>query len=728
MILSTRRAALVAAIAAVLAGSSTYAQSTAGLDRSQARVASAAAGLPLTAASKAAPQSIVSGYLQSRGRGADVLASLRVTSSSVSTRGVTHLRMEQQVDGLAVHGAYARAAVNANGELVQMIDHLADVSLVQPSRIDASQAMAAAMTKLYPGQAAALRAAGVAGNTTTFAGGAFFYRNPTATAVVLPLDNGTLARGWLVETWTADKNQLHYTVVSGDGRVLDVESRTNTDSYNVFPEDPGKSGQIVIAGPGAGNLQSPSGWLGAGAQTTINIQGNNVKAYLDTDANNAADAGGTAVTNGTFGAVADLAQQPSVTVNKAVAAQNLFYLNNVLHDTLYRHGFNEANGNFQVNNFGKGGAGNDPVNAEAQDGSGTDNANMSTPTDGSSPRMQMYVWNSNPAGLVTVGAANYPAFPSSFGAALTTAGTSGVLAATGTGATSNDACTALAAGSLTNKVAIINRGTCNFTTKVLNAQNAGAKAVIITNNDASGAFAPGGTDRKVKIPSAMVTQADGSLLRAAVNGTATALVKKITALQVDGDLDSDIVFHEYGHGLTWRMIGGMSGPLAGAIGEGASDVVAFLINGDDVVGEYAYNSPIGIRRARYAGYPYNYGYVGSGTGSYEVHNDGEIYAAAMWRVRELYQDIGLTADDLMADFVDGMNYTPATPPFEKMRDGMLQSIAATSDTTTAARTCAVWTGFAEQGIGQGASGTVSRRGTVTVVESFTVPAGVCPAP
>jgi hypothetical protein len=38
----------------------------------------------------------------------------------------------------------------------------------------------------------------------------------------------------------------------------------------------------------------------------------------------------------------------------------------------------------------------------------------------------------------------------------------------------------------------------------------------------------------------------------------------------DGDLDADIVFHEYGHGLTWRMIGGMSGPLAGAIGEGAS--------------------------------------------------------------------------------------------------------------------------------------------------------------
>ena len=54
------------------------------------------------------------------------------------------------------------------------------------------------------------------------------------------------------------------------------------------------------------------------------------------------------------------------------AVTNLFYLNNVIHDKLYRHGFNEAAGNFQTNNFGKGGAGNHPVNAEAQDGGGTD--------------------------------------------------------------------------------------------------------------------------------------------------------------------------------------------------------------------------------------------------------------------------------------------------------------------------------------------------------------------
>ena len=42
---------------------------------------------------------------------------------------------------------------------------------------------------------------------------------------------------------------------------------------------------------------------------------------------------------------------------------------------VYQYGFDEASGNFQENNYGNGGAGSDYVNAEAQDGSGTCNAN-----------------------------------------------------------------------------------------------------------------------------------------------------------------------------------------------------------------------------------------------------------------------------------------------------------------------------------------------------------------
>lgn len=711
MIRTTTSAVLVATIAAVLSMSSAMAQSAAGLAHSQARITRAAAGVPLTAASKAAPQSVVAGYLQSRSRSADVLASLRVSGSSTSDRGVTHVRFEQQVDGLAVYGAYAKAAINGNGELVHMIDGLADVSLVAPSRIDAGQALNAALAKLYPGEAGQARAASARGNTTVFAGSAFFHRNPAVTAVVLPLDNGTLARGWVVETWTAAKNQLHYTVVSGDGQVLEVESRTNNDRYNVFTDSPEHGNQTVTNGPGAGNAQSPSGWL-SGAQTTNYIRGNNVNAYLDTDANNSPDAGGTAVTNGDFLSAIDLGSSPGTATNKSGATQNLFFLNNFIHDVLYSHGFNEAAGNFQVNNFGKGGSGNDPVSAEAQDGSGTDNANMSTPADGSSPRMQMYLWSpALPAEEAVVAGTSYGVRQSAFGTAITATGITFPLASS-----ASDGCTAYTAGTFTNKIAIISRGTCNFTVKVLNAQNAGAKGVLLQNNVAGNdSFAPGGTDRKVKIPSGMVGNSDGAALRALAGQSANLRKKAVAPPQLDGDLDSDIVYHEYGHGLTWRMIGGMSGPLAGAIGEGASDVVAFLVNGRPVMGTYAFASSAGIRRFSYEGYPNTYADVGNE--GLEVHNDGEIYAGAMWKVRANYLAANLSVQDLFGDFVDGMNYTPATPAFEDMRDGMLAAVG--SDVT---RQCAIWKGFASSGIGVGADGTVSRRGAVTIVESTTVPA------
>jgi len=161
------------------------------------------------------------------------------------------------------------------------------------------------------------------------------------------------------------------------------------------------------------------------------------------------------------------------------------------------------------------------------------------------------------------------------------------------------------------------------------------------------------------------------------------------------------------------MICGMSGKLAGAIGEGASDVNAFLLDGDDRIGEYAWGDAAGIRRYPYQDYPLTYANVDGG----EVHNDGEIYAGAMWRVLQNYLAAGLTVDDLYGDFVDGMNFTPSTPAFEDMRDGMLQSAAGTG------RECLIWRGFAASGIGVGADGRVAPSGSVTIVQSFTVPPG-----
>ena len=134
---------------------------------------------------------------------------------------------------------------------------------------------------------------------------------------------------------------------------------------------------------------SPNGWIDDGINET---RGNNVDAHTDRDANNSPDLPrpqGSPFR--TFDFTINLSQEPSTYTNGAVT--DLFYWCNWIHDRLYALGFTEEAGNFQNNNFGRGGLGNDALQADAQDGSGFNNANMSTPTDGSAPRMQMYLFD-----------------------------------------------------------------------------------------------------------------------------------------------------------------------------------------------------------------------------------------------------------------------------------------------------------------------------------------------
>nr|WP_235375377.1 S8 family serine peptidase [Shewanella sp. cp20] len=79
-------------------------------------------------------------------------------------------------------------------------------------------------------------------------------------------------------------------------------------------------------------------------------------------------------------------------------------------------------------------------------------------------------------------------------------------------------CTAFADDvDFTGKAVIIDRGACNFTTKVLNAQDKGASFVIVANNKPDdGAFNMGGADENVTIPSVMISKEDGDLIKAAL--------------------------------------------------------------------------------------------------------------------------------------------------------------------------------------------------------------------
>ncbi len=167
--------------------------------------------------------------------------------------------------------------------------------------------------------------------------------------------------------------------------------------YNVYalPLEGASFGSRSVLTDPHSTTASPFGWHdtdGAdGAEYTI-TQGNNVYAYEDRDDN---DTPGYSPDGGAdllFDFPLDLSQSPAD--NQDAIITNLFYVNNILHDILYLHGFNEVAGNFQANNYGKGGLGDDYVEAEAQDGGGTNNANFATPDDGDNGRMQMYLWPS----------------------------------------------------------------------------------------------------------------------------------------------------------------------------------------------------------------------------------------------------------------------------------------------------------------------------------------------
>ena len=292
-------------------------------------------------------------FLRTKGVNAKTLRTLRPAGGAWTFRGVTHQRYEQRVSGLRVYGAEAKASFNAKGQLIHLVKYTSPVRKgVQPATTGVDHALRAAVKSLYPGRKVITRKTDRTRTTTTYAAGRKFVMGPRVERVAVPNRGAGLKAGYLVETWDAASNDLYYSLVSGKGRVVSRELRTARDSYNVFTEHPEATPQTVIAGPGNGNAQSPAGWLFSQLHTSTNITGNNVHAYLDAVSDNKPDAGGDPVSGGNFLTAANLAQPPTTDDNREVAVQNLFYLNNVIHDTLYDAGFTEAAGNFQENNFG----------------------------------------------------------------------------------------------------------------------------------------------------------------------------------------------------------------------------------------------------------------------------------------------------------------------------------------------------------------------------------------
>ncbi len=213
---------------------------------------------------------------------------------------------------------------------------------------------------------------------------------------VFAADDGRLL---LRTSLTADA-AFQFTVwaeTTGDHRPLDGPQGDYTPHPTGLPDgfDPPYVAPVTLALDGFNH--APGGgsdpWLAADATTT---SGNNVQAYADVDSTDGLSGGDvqpTLVGPLSFARTYDLTAEPAASAPQRMAAvADLFYLTDWLHDYWYDSGFVESAGVAQVQNYGRGGVAGDPLHAEGQDSSGTDNANMSTPADGESPTMQMYVW------------------------------------------------------------------------------------------------------------------------------------------------------------------------------------------------------------------------------------------------------------------------------------------------------------------------------------------------
>ncbi len=541
---------------------------------------------------------------------------------------------------------------------------------------------------------------------------------------------------------------------------LHVENQYNFpptpfNQYRVFPlgiESPNHGSRELLTDP-AFTAASPFGWHDtngiSGAEHTV-TKGNNAEAREDIDGSNTTLG---QMAEGGADLVFDFPILPNVHPhdNQDAAITNLFYWNNINHDIFYMYGFDEASGNFQQNNYGNGGLANDYVRADALDGGGTNNANFSTPVDGSRPRMQMYLWTSGSSAEINAPedlAGSYAIVSASFGP--TNFSVNGNVVLVDDGSTNpNLGCNALInSAELSGQIAMVDRGTCEFGTKCLNAQNAGAAAVIVCNNTTAAPIAMGaGSDGdEVTIPSVMMSLANCNAIKDYLD---SGVNLTLSGGLIDGDYDNGVITHEYGHGISTRLTGGAgnSSCLSNQeqMGEGWSDWFGLMLTmqEDDLesegrgIGTYVLNEPVtgdGIRTYRYSTdmdiNPHTYDDIKSSSLSVP-HGVGSVWCAMLWEltwamIREygfdpdLYTGIGGN-NKALALVVEALKLQPCSPGFVDGRDAIL---AADQELFDGKHQCLIWHSFAKRGLGYSADqGLSSSRSDGT--EAFDMPGSCC---
>jgi hypothetical protein len=537
------------------------------------------------------------------------------------------------------------------------------------------------------------------------------------------------------------------------------------NGYTPFPDTDPSANIARVANPSGpdlvtlayGPISTRDAWLADSATATT---GNNVDACLDLndtfvdgvlstplntcDPNILGDYRAAPSADHTFDYTAIPDQDPSTAQAKGGAVVSLFYLNNWLHDWWYDHGFDEVSGNAQTSNYGRGGTEGDAIKAQGQDASGRNNANMSTPADGSSPTMQQYLFDGPITGEIRetlpTDSGSLKFSGASFGPAAFDVTAAAILASDSAGDSDTDGCgtpipdpTGLgviptppgvpqlaAAG----KILLIDRGSCNFTTKAQFATLSGASGMIVINNADSDPITMGNadipvvpipespTDMVYQIPSVMIRKDAGAALKAqlAAGQSVTMRMLRLQSIDRDGTLDNQVVGHEFFHYVHHRLTDSTN-QQANAMSEGWGDTDAMLISVRDsdlaapdndhwqgaygLAGYVIDNFYNGIRRAPYStdakknaftlkhiadGEPTPDG--APGTSNSEVHNAGEIWANEMWNC---YAGILNTTDNgsfvekraRMKDYIiGGFKMTPADATYTEARDAIIGTVFA----------------------------------------------------
>lgn len=371
----------------------------------------------LTGPSSAAPLTIAENYLRNNAASVGLVSAdfddyLVTTNYVTQSTGATTLTLAQTLHDLPVFNANFNITVAADGRLLSIgggfvpgLRHQAELEFATPG-MAADQAIVAAANVLGRSLATPPTLA------PQSSGGPSMWSAPGLSLddistrlryVAMPGNQVNLA--WNLTVRTPDNSHWYNVDVDADtGSLVGLIDYASHATYEVIalpnlnPDDSPRTIETDphVFDPTPAPLPSPFGWHdtdGVAGPEFTTTQGNNVNAYADRNADDLPDDGsqpdGGPTLNFTGALVAaNFNQEPSTYTAAAVA--NLFYWTNILHDVHYLYGFDEAARNFQVNNYGRGGVGGDAVNAEAQDGSGTNNANFATPPDGTAPRMQMF--------------------------------------------------------------------------------------------------------------------------------------------------------------------------------------------------------------------------------------------------------------------------------------------------------------------------------------------------